>query len=95
MVVDYTFSAVNQETVPLAYPETMQFGHALPRVLQELVYANPQFGPVHLLKVDVADGFYHIHLNPTDVSTLSVAFPSLANLPRLVAFPLTLPIGWV
>ena len=57
LIVDYTYSHVNQETIRLAPPEAMQFGRALPRLLSHLVHANPRFGPAKLAKVDIADGF--------------------------------------
>ena len=96
-IVDYTFSGVNQDTVSTAPSESMQFGHALWRLLHQLVYANPKFGPVHLIKVDIADGFYRLHLNPQAIPALGVILPALdpTNSEPLIAFPLTLPMGWV
>ncbi len=44
-IMDYTFPGVNQHSLPLAPMHAMQFGQALQRVLQRLVYANPAFGP--------------------------------------------------
>jgi hypothetical protein len=37
LIVDYSFSAVNAETVPLAPSEAMQFGRALQRVMARVV----------------------------------------------------------
>ena len=93
-IVDYTFSNVNQDTVPLAPAESMQFGHALDRVLQHIVHADPRHGPVHMIKVDVADGFYRLWTSPQDIPNLGVAFPPAPDGTPLVAFPLTLPMGW-
>ena len=67
-IVDYTFHGVNADTVPLTAPEAMQFGRALPRLLEAIGRADGRHGPVHLIKVDVADGFYRIHLNPSHVA---------------------------
>lgn len=58
LIVDYTFSGVNNETVPLAPREAMQFGRALHRVCSRLVHADPRYGPVLMAKIDIADGFY-------------------------------------
>jgi hypothetical protein len=58
IIVDYTFFGINDETVKMAPRDAMQFGKALERILQALVDANPIHGPVHLLKVNIADGFY-------------------------------------
>ena len=92
--MDYTFHGVNADTVPLTAPEAMQFGHALPRLLEVIGRADGRHGPVHLIKVDVADGFYRIHLNPDHVARLGVIIPPAPNGQRLVAFPLALPMGW-
>ena len=62
LIVDYTFSGVNDETVPLAPKESMQFGRALQRVFTTLVHAHPRYGPVQLAKIDVADEFYRVWL---------------------------------
>ena len=61
-IVDYSFSGVNQDTLPLAPSEAMQFGHTLDRLLREILLANPDLGPVYMMKVDIADGFYRINL---------------------------------
>ena len=45
-IVDYTFSKVNSETLRVAPAEAIQFGRALPRVLQAIFDADPNFGPV-------------------------------------------------
>ncbi|KAL7576529.1 hypothetical protein ACA910_018027 [Epithemia clementina (nom. ined.)] len=47
-----------------------------------------------MLKVDLSDGFYRIRLRPEDIPTLGVAFPTAPSERKLVAFPLTLPMGW-
>ena len=93
-ICDYTWSLVNQDSLPLAPLEAMQFGHALDRILRELILADPAWGPVQLLKLDVSDGFYRVNLNIDDVPKLGVAFPTKPGEPQLVAFPLVLPMGW-
>jgi len=72
----------------------MQFGQALERLITAIVHANPRYGPVKLIKVDISDGFYRIWLRPQDVPKLGVSFPSAPGEPPLVAFPLVLPMGW-
>ena len=47
---NHTFFGVNQDTVPMAPPEAMQFGKMLPRQLQALAFANPKYNPVYLAK---------------------------------------------
>ena len=72
----------------------MQFGHALDRILREILLADPTHGPVYLIKIDISDGFYRIALNIDDIPKLGVVFPTLPGEEPLVAFPLVLPMGW-
>ena len=74
--------------------EAMQFGHALERILREILLADPAQGPVYMIKVDISDGFYRINLRPADVPKLGVVFPTQPGAEPLVAFPLVLPMGW-
>ena len=94
LIVDYTYSGVNDETARLAPPEAMQFGKALQRVLSKIVHADPHYGPVLLGKIDIADGFYRIGIQSRDIPRLGVILPSDGAEP-LVALPLALPMGWV
>ena len=94
LIVDYTYSGVNDERARLAPPEAMQFGKALQRVLTKLVHADPRYGPAWLTKIDIADGFYRIRLQPHDIPRLGVVLPTNGEDP-LVALPLALPMGWV
>ena len=91
-IVNYTWSEVNQETLPLAAVEAMQFGHALDRLLREILLADPAHGPVQMMKVDLSDGFYRVNLNIDDIPKLGVAFPTKPGEEQLVAFPLVLPM---
>ena len=94
MIVDYSFSGVNDETLPLAPIEAMQFGHALDRILREILLADPAKGPINLIKVDLSDGFYRIGLNVNDMPKLGLVFPTKPGEEPLVAIPLVLPMGW-
>jgi len=94
LIIDYTWSGVNPATVRLA-PDSMQYGRALQRTLQRIYDADPKHGPVHMLKVDIADGFYRVWLSAADIPKLGVALPPGPDGEQLVAFPLVLPMGWV
>jgi hypothetical protein len=72
----------------------MQFGHALACILRHILLADPHHGAVYILKVDIADGFYRIDVNPDDIPKLGVVFPSPPGVEPLVALPLVLPMGW-
>jgi len=95
LIVDYTFSRVNQTTLQLAPREAMQFGRALQRVLSKIVHADPRYGPIYMAKIDIADGFYRVWVQIDDVPKLGVALPTSPGSEPLVAFPLALPMGWV
>ena len=73
----------------------MQFGKALDRILQRILAANPCHSPTHLLKIDLSNGFYRVCLRAEDILTLGVAFPVGPGKESLIAFPLTLPMGWM
>lgn len=73
----------------------MQFERTLQRVFSTLVYAHPRYGPVHMAKIDIADGFYRIWLQAKDIPKLGVVLPASPNGVPLIAFPLALPMGWV
>jgi Reverse transcriptase (RNA-dependent DNA polymerase). len=72
----------------------MQFGQALQRILRHILLADPQHGPVYLLKIDIADGFYRIDVCPEDIPKLGVMFPTPPGVEPLVALPMVLPMGW-
>lgn len=81
LIVDYTFSGVNNNTVSLSPREAMQFGRALQRVLAKVVHADPRFGPVHMAKIDIADGFYRVWLQIEDILKPGVVLPTAPNQP--------------
>lgn len=74
VIVDYSFSNVNLDTVPVAPSESMQFGNALERLLYKMHHANRRFGPVFMIKIDLADGFYRLPIASSFIPTLAVVF---------------------
>jgi hypothetical protein len=42
--------------------ESMQFSHALDRILREILLANINHGHIYLNKTDLSDGFYWLAL---------------------------------
>ncbi len=93
-ICDYSRWGVNKDTLPLAVMEAMQLGWSLEQILLEILFANPSHGLVHMIKLDISDGFYQIDLNIDDIPKLGVVFPTLPGDKPLIAFPLVLPIGW-
>ena len=93
-IVDYSFYGLNAETLKLSPAEAMQFGRALERIITQVVRADPRYGPVRFIKIDLADGFYRVWVRAEDVPKLGVSFPALDGEEPLIAFPLALPMGW-
>ena len=94
LIVDYSFSGVNQDTLSDA-PDSLQFGYALPRLIQKLQRADTRCGPIFLAKIDVADAFMRIPLVVHHVAALGALLPARPGEEPLVAFPLILPMGWI
>jgi hypothetical protein len=93
-IVDYSFSGLNHETLKLSPREAMQFGRVLERIMTQIVHADPRYGPVKQIKIDMADGFCLIRVKAEDIAKLGVVFPALDGEEPLIAFPLALPMGW-
>jgi hypothetical protein len=49
--------------LPHAPPEAMQFGGALKGIPHDMRHANPTYGPVHLSKYDIKDGYKYKYLS--------------------------------
>jgi hypothetical protein len=75
--MDYSFTKVNQHSIPLA-PDSMQIGHTLHRLLQNIAYANPKFGPPLLCKYDLSNGYYRVRLTPEAALELAVVIPGFS-----------------
>ena len=77
----------------MALPKAMQCGRTLQQVLWYVFTADSRHGPVLLLKMDLLDGFYQLHLSPTGALKLAVPFDHQGQ--RLIAVPICLPMGWM
>ena len=51
--------SVNDTTVRKIAQESLKFGRAFPRILQEIWEADLVKGPVQLSKMDVTDAYHH------------------------------------
>ena len=91
---DYTWSGINPDTIPIVPQESLQYGRALERFLRQILLADPKYGPIYMLKCDIADGYYRIALRMRDCPKLALAFPGLSSDETFVAIPLVLPMGW-
>ena len=95
-IVDYCYSGINQFTVLIAPQQAMQFGHALQHINDSNVYANPRYGSVQMIKIDLKDGYYWVPLSTWGALKLAVALPTMTETnDTLIAIPLMLPNGLV
>ena len=90
IIVEYTFSGVNQATTSLA-PDSLKFGHALPRYLERLHRSDTRHGPVYMSKTDVADALMQIRLALHAIPTVAALLPAQPGESPLIAFPMVLP----
>ena len=95
LLCDHSWTIVNESTVPHAPPEAMQFGGALHRTLRLVRHAHPRYGPVHLAKHDIKDGFYRMFLRAADCLRLAIVLPTYQDEEPCVAIPMSCTMGWV
>ena len=57
----------------------MQYGRSLEHLIREVVIADPDLGPVYVIKIYISNGFYHIALRPEDAPNLGLVTPHLAT----------------
>ena len=95
LLCDHSWYPVNDTTLPHAPPEAMQFGGALQRIMHQVRHANPRYGPVHMCKFDVKDGYYRMFLNANDCPRLGIILPVYENEEQLIAIPMSTTMGWV
>ena len=93
-ICDYTWSGINDSTLPLVPWDSLQYGRALERYLRHILLADPAWGPVHMLKCDLSDGYYRLGVIPEDAPRLGMDFPGTFEGEPLIAIPLVLPMGW-
>ena len=87
---------MNETTVRESSPESIQFGRAFPRTLQEIWKADPFQGPVQVSKMDVTDAYHRGTLRPVQVGAFDYVVPaSSEDNGVIICINLVLPMGWV
>ena len=94
LLCDHSWYPVNDTTLPHCPPEAMQFGGALGRIMHRIRHAHPRYGPVHLSKHDIKDGFYRMFLRPSDCPRLAVVLPKYDGEEQMVGIPMACTMGW-
>jgi hypothetical protein len=87
--MEYSFTQVNQTSVPTAPFHSMQLGHTFQRMLQNIADVNPTYGPPYLMKLDLSDGYYRVPLAPHAVLQLALTLLPACNGTLFFSTPLT------
>jgi hypothetical protein len=95
LLCDHSWNPVNEDTLPHAPPEALQFGGTLNRLLRDIRHADPAYGPVHLSKYDIKDGYYRMFLRANDCPRLAIIMPRYEGEEQLIAIPMACTMGWV
>ena len=82
---------MNQEAVWATPLKALQLCRTLEHILCKVVSGDPSVGPVYLLNLDLADGFYSVPLHNNDIPLLGVTLPMA---PGMVHF-LRSSHGWI
>ena len=90
MVVDHTYNKLNNDSIPLMPIEIIHFDHVLKNINMNILLAYLAFRPVKILKVDLSDSFYRVHLVSGDAPKFGLAFLRLSSQEEFVAIYLVL-----
>ena len=87
---------VNDTTNREAAPESLQFGWALPCILQAVWEADPIQGPVQVSKLDATDAYHCGTVKPAQVNAFVYIIPlATGDEGKIICIDLVLPMGWV
>ena len=77
-------------------PQEIQFGPCLPRILQQIWEADPQYEPVYISKWDLSDAFHRCVLHHAYVVAFFYVVPNLPSGTAIyLCVDLVLPMGWI
>ena len=88
--------SVNDTTDREIAPESMQFGHAFPCILQEIWEADPYQVPIRVSNLGVIDSYHNGTLRTSQMGSFTYVIPLAANNNCIIIYiDLVLPMGWV
>ena len=94
--LDKETHSVNGATDRKISQESMQFGRALPRILQAIWEVDPEEGPVRVSRLDVTDAYHRGTLKLSQVGAFTYVVPLIPDDDIiLICIDLVLPIRWV
>jgi hypothetical protein len=73
----------------------MQFNTMLHWVLNAILRADPYYGHIYLIKINITNSFYCQHLVCHQILALRVAIPLGLEGILIIVFPFMFPMGWV
>ena len=68
-------SSVNETTVRESAPESIQFEHASPRILQAIWEEDPVQGLLRVSNLDVTDAYHHSTLQTAQMGAFAYVIP--------------------
>ena len=96
LILDFTWSALNQSTNRVSLEEAMCFGGSITRIVQQVLITDPSLGPVYPSKVELANTNMCLWVQMEDTPSTAFLLPKLNPCEKkLVGFHLSLPMGWV
>jgi hypothetical protein len=94
-VAGYLLPSVNDATKQCAPEEAIaQIGTVLPRIIEALARADPNNGPVMMMKVDLKDGFWRIMCQEGQEWNFGYVLPNHPGQPVEIVVPAALQMGW-
>ena len=75
LIINFTWSGLNDIAERLAPMEAMHFGGALLRILKQVVTADLFLGPVYLGKVDLVGAYMRLWVSMEDVPSVAFLIP--------------------
>ena len=82
LVAGYLLPSVNEATKDCAPEEAIaQIGSVLPRIIEALAAVDTDKGPVHLMKVDLTDGFWRVMAKEGEERNFTYVLPNCPGEP--------------
>ena len=75
LIIDFTWSGLNDIVEHLSPMEAMRFGGALQRILRQVITIDPRLGLVYLSKVDLDDSYMRSWMMMEDVPYIAFLIP--------------------
>ena len=96
LIIDFTWSGINDIAELLALMEAMRFRGALLRILKQVLTIDPCLGPVYISKVDLSDTYMSLWVRIEDIPSVAFLIPKKTpSNTHLLGFLLYVPMGYI